>query len=108
MGIPFEPLEGYCLCLAPGIEQTEGGIVVPRRDIGDGDEERPEPMKLTVVMVGPGEQMDHGLRREVVVEEGSTYYFMFPRYSMGSYLKLGGVDYVIIQSKYVCGKAREL
>ena len=104
MEIPFEPMEGYCLCLAPGMEQTEGGIVVPRRDLGD-DDEKPEPMKLTVVKVGPGEQLDHGWRREVMVEEGATYYFMFPRFSMGSYLKFGGVEYVVVQSKFVCGRA---
>jgi co-chaperonin GroES (HSP10) len=102
MSNEFVPLEGYCLCNAPGHETTEGGIVVPEAKI---DGEKREPLKLRVVKVGPGEQMDAGRRREVVLEEGGTYWFLFPSYSLGAPLTLGGKRFVVVQSKFVCGRA---
>jgi len=101
MEVPFDPLEGYCLCLAPGTEKTEGGLVLPETE----DDDTIQIKKLKVVAVGRGEQMDAGRRREVVVEAGNTYYFLFPSYSMQAPLTLNGVKYVVVQSKFVCGRA---
>ena len=99
--IPFEPMEGFCLCEAPGHETSEGGIVVPEATIGADDK---SPIKLKVVAVGPGEQLDGNTRREVVVEPWHSYYFLFPAYSLGATLTFGGIKYVVVQSKFVCGK----
>lgn len=101
--VPFEPLEGYVLCEAPRHETTEGGLVLPETDLDD--EEVRTPVKLRVVKVGPGELMDNGDRRPVGIEPGQSYYFIFPRYSLGAELVLRRQKYVIIQSKFVCGKA---
>jgi co-chaperonin GroES (HSP10) len=101
-GTNFIPLEGFCLCEAPGHETTEGGILVPEQDIDSDDK---APIKLKVVSVGPGEQMDSGKRREVVIDAGFTYWFLFPRYSLGATLTLQGRKYVVVQSRYVCGRA---
>jgi co-chaperonin GroES (HSP10) len=98
----FEPLEGYCLCEAPGHETSEGGIVIPESKI---DSEERGPIRLKVVSVGPGEQLDAGRRREVVIEPGGVYYFLFPAYSLASTLTFNGVRYVVVQSKFVCGRA---
>lgn len=99
--IPFIPLEGFALCEAPGHETTDGGIVVPEAKIDSAEK---SPIRLKVVAVGPGEQLDAGRRREVVVEPGGVYYFVFPSYSLGSTITLHGKKYVIVQSKFVCGK----
>jgi len=98
----LRPLEGYCLCEAPGHETTDGGLLLPESKI-DSDER--EPVKLKVVAVGPGEQMDAGRRREVVIEPGRSYYFIFPHYSLGATLTLGGQKFVLVQSKFVCLEA---
>lgn len=101
--IAFTPLEGYCLCDAPGNITTEGGIVIPETNMRDRVDS--EPIRLHVVKVGPGEQMDAGRRREVVVEAGKTYYFVFPSYNRSAELTLGGVKYLVVESKFVCGEA---
>ena len=101
MNIPFDCLEGFCLCEAPVAETTEGGILLPETDGDDG----PQLKKLKVVKTGRGEQLDAGRRREVVVEPGGTYYFLFPAYSLGSVITLNGTKYLIVQSKFVCGRA---
>lgn len=97
----FEPLEGYALCEYPGTETTDGGIVIPE---AAQQEEEGEAIKMKVVKVGPGEQRD-GQRRDVPIEPGKVYYFIFPSYSLGAKITLGGKKYVIVQSKFVCGKA---
>lgn len=101
--IPYEPLEGFCLTDTPGNVTTEGGIVIPEADFRD--KEQSEPLKLHVLKVGPGEQMDAGRRREVVIEPGKTYYFVLPPYSRAAELKLNGVKYLLVESKFVCGEA---
>lgn len=100
--IPFEPLPGYCLCDAPGHETTDGGLLVPEAQIEDSDN---TPIKLTVRLVGPGEQLDNGQRREVLIQANCTYFFLFPRYSLGGTLTFNGRKYVLVQSRFVCGRA---
>jgi co-chaperonin GroES (HSP10) len=100
--IPLDPLEGYCLCDAPGHETTESGIVIPESQINDQDK---TPIKLHVLKVGPGELMDGGKRREVVIEPGGYYYFLFPSYSLGATLTLQGKKLVLVQARFVCGRA---
>lgn len=100
--VPFAPLEGYCLCEAPGHETTEGGLLVPEARVEEADKAL---KRLKVVAVGPGEQMDAGRRREVVVEPGGVYWFLFPAYSLGDFVTFHGKKYVVVQSKFVCGRA---
>jgi co-chaperonin GroES (HSP10) len=100
--IPFEPLEGFCLCEQPENVTTPGGLFLPGGNLDLTDS---SPKRMKVLKVGPGEQLDAGRRREVVIDPGNYYYFMFPPYNISGDFRLNGKTYLVIQSKFVCGKA---